>query len=300
VIGVTVLDGGLASELERRGAKLDGGLWSARVLIEDPARIVEVHEDYLRAGADVITTASYQATYPGLARAGVERAEATALLARSVELARRAKERVGSDALIAASVGPYGAFLADGSEYHGNYGLAMSALMEFHRPKVAALLEIGGFDLLAFESIPSLEEAEAIVRVIEAEGAPRAWISFTAKDGARTSHGERIEDAVDVAVSARSVTAVGVNCTAPEFVPPLLSLAQPRVRGRQMVAYPNRGELFVERAWVPRSGPFDLGAIAEACVDAGASIVGGCCRTGPDDIRAIRARFQKSPTAPRP
>jgi homocysteine S-methyltransferase len=300
VTGVTVLDGGLASELERRGASLEGGLWSARVLIDDPARISEVHEDYLRAGADIITTASYQASFPGLAKAGLSKMEATELLRLSVKLARDAKERLGSDARIAASIGPYGAFLADGSEYHGDYRVDRRTLEEFHRPKVGALLEIGGFDLLAFESVPSLEEAEEIVRVLQAEGAKNAWISFTAKDERSISHGESIEAAVEAAVSIPAVVAVGVNCTAPEILLALIDGARSKARGRPMLAYPNRGERFLGGAWVPRPGSFDLGAIAAASVAAGASIVGGCCRTGPEDIRAIRARFPRQASAPRP
>ena len=189
--GCVVLDGGLATELERRGADLRDPLWSARVLVEDPALIVEVHRAYVAAGADVVTGASYQASFEGLAARGFDREAASRLLARSVELAREAVD--DRRVLVAASVGPYGAVLANGAEYTGDYELgaastARAALRDFHLPR-AEVLAAAGPDLLAIETIPSVVEAEALVEVLDALGDVPAWVSFSCRDGARCSDG---------------------------------------------------------------------------------------------------------------
>ena len=225
--GCVVLDGGLATELERRGADLRDPLWSARVLVEDPELIVEVHRAYVAAGADVITGASYQASFEGLAARGLDRAAASRLLARSVELAREAVD--DRRVLVAASVGPYGAVLANGAEYTGDYGLgdastARAALRDFHLQR-AEVLAAAGPDLLAIETIPSVVEAEALVEVLDALGDVPAWVSFSCRDGARLSDGTPLEDAVSIVASSPQVVAVGVNCTPPAFVPELIRRA---------------------------------------------------------------------------
>ena len=193
--GCVVLDGGLATELERRGADLRDPLWSARVLVEDPALIVEVHRAYVTAGADVITGASYQASFEGLAARGLDREAASRLLARSVELAREAVD--DRRVLVAASVGPYGAVLANGAEYTGDYGLgaastARAALRDFHLPR-AEVLAAAGPDLLAIETIPSVVEAEALVEVLDALADVPAWVSFSCRDGDHLSDGTSLE-----------------------------------------------------------------------------------------------------------
>ena len=192
--GVVVLDGGLATELEARGADLGDELWSARLLIDDPASIVEVHRAYVDAGADVVIGASYQASYEGLAHRGIGRDAATALLARSVELAR---EGADGRALVAASVGPYGAVLANGAEYTGDYGLgetsiARSFLRDFHGPRAEALVAAGP-DLLAIETIPSIVEAEALTEVLDDLPDVPAWVSFSCADASHLNDGTPFE-----------------------------------------------------------------------------------------------------------
>jgi homocysteine S-methyltransferase len=271
-----LLDGGLATELEARGHDLSDARWSARLLEDDPAAIVAVHEAYLAAGARVLITASYQATEP-------------ALLRRSVELARAARERAGRpDALVAASVGPYGAILAGGQEYTGDYGAATAAEVEaFHERRLLALLAAGP-DCVACETIPRADEAAALARVLDRLGAPPAWISFACRDGARTAHGEPIEAAVAAATQSPRVVAVGVNCTAPEHVGALLARMR-AVTALPLVAYPNSGRAWDgdARRW-SEAGAAELpGAAVREWVDAGARLVGGCCGLGPDAIRAL-------------
>jgi homocysteine S-methyltransferase len=286
--GPLVIDGGLATELERRGADLRDPLWSARVLLEDPDLIRAVHADYFAAGADIAISASYQASFEGFADRGLTAERAAELTRRTVELAREAADAAGGDRIVAASVGPYGAVLADGSEYDGRYGLSVQELRDFHLPRIAALLEAGP-DLLAIETIPSILEAEALVGILDELPDTAAWISFSCYDGAHINDGTLFADAAALAASSDRVVAVGVNCSPPVHVPTLLSSVRVDT---PLLAYPNLGSTWdaAAKSWIVEGPRPDLGAASAAWRQAGASIVGGCCGTTPDDIRAIAGR----------
>jgi homocysteine S-methyltransferase len=283
-----VIDGGLATELERRGADLRDALWSARVLLEAPERIREVHAAYGAAGAQVAITASYQASYEGLARRGLDPEDTDRLLRRSVELAR---EVAGPDRLVAASVGPYGATLADGSEYVGNYGLTVRELADWHRRRIEALLSAEP-DLLAVETIPAIEEVEAIVTVLEDLPEARAWIACSCRDGERISDGTPFAEAAALAASSPRVVAVGVNCTPPAFVASLLRSAG--TPGKPLLVYPNLGSRWdaEARTWHVEGERPDFAALSVDWRAAGATSIGGCCGTTPEDIAAIAAAAQ--------
>ena len=288
-----VLDGGLASELERAGADLSDELWSARLLLEDPDLIRRVHRAYVEAGADVAISASYQASFEGFARRGIDREGAARLMRQSVELAREAAEGSPTErrTLVAASVGPYGAVLADGSEYDGRYGLTVDELAAFHEPRLDVLLDAGA-DLLAVETIPSVVEAEAIVRLLDArEGAALAWVTFGCRDDEHLNDGTPIARAAELAASSPAVMAVGVNCTPPRFVVGLLHRIRERLPDVPLVAYPNLGSTWdpVAHAWRAEGPRPDFGAGANSWLSEGATAIGGCCGTGPQDIRAVAA-----------
>lgn len=285
--GSLVLDGGLASELERRGADLRDRLWSARLLIEDPELIRRVHLAYFAAGADMAISASYQASFEGFADRGIDRREAAALLRRSVQLAREAAEESGPDRLVAASVGPYGAMLADGSEYSGRYGVSVEELVAFHQPRLEVLLAAAP-DVLAVETIPSIQEAEAIVTVLDRYPEALAWVAFSCRDDDRLSDGTPFRTAAALVASSPQVVAVGVNCTPPAFVPELLRSAELTT---PLLAYPNLGSVWdaPAKAWRAVGPRPDFGLEAARWREAGARIVGGCCGTEPRDIAAIAA-----------
>ncbi|MDS4019419.1 MAG: homocysteine S-methyltransferase [Candidatus Competibacter sp.] len=295
---VLVLDGAMATELEHRGRDLRDPLWSAKVLIEAPELIREVHLDYFLAGADVAITASYQATVEGFMRRGLGREEGIELLRRSVRLAVEARDafwedpanRVGRPRpLVAASVGPYGAFLADGSEYRGDYDLSEAELMDFHRPRLAALLEAGP-DLLACETIPCFAEARALARLLAEFPGAGAWISFSARDEARVCHGESLAECAAWLDGRPQVVAVGVNCTAPSHIPALIAAARVAT-GKPIVVYPNSGETYDPEShrWEGVATCADFAAEAQIWHKRGARLIGGCCRTTPDHIREIAA-----------
>jgi homocysteine S-methyltransferase len=301
--GVVILDGGLATELERRGADLRDELWSARLLLDDPALIRAVHRDYLEAGADVVVSASYQASPVTFSRRGISPGDALALLGSSVALAREERDRFWTRPglsntrlrpLVAASVGPYGAVLADGSEYRGRYAIGESELSDFHRPRLAALIEAGP-DLLAVETIPSVAEAAVVVGLLAEWPAMSAWVSFSCRDAGHVSEGQPIEAAVAAVASSPQVVAVGVNCVAPAHVAGLLRRMR-RVTSKPLVVYPNSGERWdpVARAWRPGSRPFVPARDAIRWHRAGAALVGGCCRTTPATIAAVRRALLES------
>ncbi|HET8599975.1 MAG TPA: homocysteine S-methyltransferase [Segeticoccus sp.] len=285
-----LLDGGMSNALEDRGQDVTGALWTARLLRDAPEEIAAVHRAYYRAGARVVTTASYQASVPGFMDAGVDRAEAERLVRRSVTLARDVRDELAADGRtrwVAASVGPYGAVLADGSEYRGRYSVSRALLHDFHRSRMELLAEAGP-DFLAVETIPDRDEAEVLVEILQELGLP-AWFSYSAGDG-HTRAGQPLADAFAVAASAPSVFAVGVNCCAPGDVLEAVRLAV-ATTGRPAVAYPNSGEQWdaTLRRW--RGGAaFDVGLVP-VWVEAGAAYVGGCCRVGPPTISAVARRL---------
>ncbi|TXI46947.1 MAG: homocysteine S-methyltransferase [Mycobacterium sp.] len=283
--GVLISDGGLATELEARGHDLSDDLWSARLLAEAPDEIVAVHEAFFRAGAHIATTASYQASFEGFAAQGIDRVEAERLMRRSVELARSARGAASAPAWVAASVGPYGAMLAQGEEYVGRYGLSVAELAAWHRPRLEVLTAADP-DVLALETIPDRDEAEALVGLVGEQDIP-AWLSYTIA-GDRTRAGQPLEEAFAVAADVPQIVAVGVNCCAPADVLGAVVTAR-RVTGKPVIVYPNSGEVWdgANRVWVGTPG-MDTGLAAE-WVAAGARIVGGCCRVRPDDIAAMAA-----------
>ncbi|MEV2274906.1 homocysteine S-methyltransferase [Nocardiopsis sp. NPDC049922] len=286
-----VLDGGLATRLEAYGRDLGGGLWSARLLAEEPELVSRVHRDYFEAGADVAIAAGYQATVAAFTARGFGEAEARALVVRSVELARAERDAFGAG-LVAAGVGPYGAARADGSEYTGDYDLDEDGLVRWHRERWE-LLTGAGADLVACETIPSLDEARALARLLGETPGVRAWMSFSCVDGARISDGTPLAEVARELAPWHAdgrLVAVGVNCTAPGFVPSLVRAVA--AAGLPAVAYPNSGEAWDARRgrWTGTSDPEEFGAAAVGWCAAGAVLVGGCCRTGPEHVRAIRAR----------
>jgi len=294
--GFVMLDGALATELERHGADLKHELWSAKMLIEAPEMIRQVSQDYLVAGADIIATATYQASFEGFEKAGISRHRASNLMQLSVDLAVLAREAFWSSyeshlgrlrPLVAASIGPYGACLADGSEYHGNYGLNKKALIDFHRPRMTELAHSDA-DLLAFETIPSKLEAEALIELLAEFPQRKAWLSFSCKDERHVCHGEKFIDCAALAETSNQIIAVGINCTPPQYLVPLLESAQDM--SKPLLAYPNSGEEWVadENRW---SGTACEAQTATAWYDAGARVIGGCCRTTPDDIARMRAEL---------
>ncbi len=291
-----MLDGALATELERHGADLNHELWSARMLIEAPEMIRQVSYDYLVAGADIISTATYQASFDGFEEAGIDRVRAGNLMQLSVDLAVLAREAFWSSydnhfgrlrPLVAASIGSYGACLADGSEYHGDYGLDKKALMDFHRPRMSELAKSDA-DLLAFETIPSKLEAEALIELLAEFPQCKAWLSFSCRDEQQVCHGETFAECAAMAETSKQIIAVGINCTSPQYLVSLLQSAQDT--NKPLMVYPNSGEQWLadEKCW---SGTSAEALTATAWHDAGARMIGGCCRTTPEDITRMRTEL---------
>jgi homocysteine S-methyltransferase len=284
-----VLDGGLATQLEAQGHDLSSDLWSARLLMDDPEAVAAAHRAFFDAGAQVAISASYQASFEGFARLGLSTADAAALMRRSVDIARSAADSAGGEPRwVAASVGPYGATLADGSEYRGDYDLDVSGLRRWHRPRLEVLAQSGA-DVLAVETIPCLAEVEAVLAELSGLGVP-AWLSLTCAAGS-TRAGEPVADAFAMVRDVSEVVAVGINCTEAGEVAELIDFASSEA-ALPVVVYPNSGEGWdaTRHAWSGRASyqPDQV----EDWVARGARLVGGCCRVGPAQIAEIAKRLK--------
>lgn len=301
-----ILHGALGTELEFRGHDVSGKLWSAKYLLENPRLIRDIHKDYIRAGADLITTSTYQATFPGLAEVGLSEKEAEDLICLTVDLAKEAREEVWAELsdqekasriypLISGDVGPYAAYLADGSEYTGDYGdISLIDLKEFHRRRIELLLEQGS-ELLALETIPNFLEAQALVELL-AEEFPNveAYMSFTSQDGQSISDGTSIKEIAELINGSHQLLAVGLNCTAPAFYQNFLSKLR-KLTNKPFVTYPNTGEIYdgASQTWTSTAdNSHSLLENTRHWHQLGAKVVGGCCRTRPSDIENLSQQLK--------
>lgn len=300
---VTILSGGLSTELEAAGFLIQGDpLWSARLLHTNPQAIKTVHTNFLKSGADVLSTATYQATIEGFIRhLGLNFEEAANLFTVAVRQAQESAEAFTMQSpekrniLIAGSVGPYGAFLHDGSEYTGNYvkDMSIQELKDWHRTQMKCLAA-AGIDLFAFETIPSQKEAEALVQLLREFPNTKAWLSYSCQNMSMTSFGEKFDEAVSIAVGSDQLVAVGVNCCSPALVGPLLTSAnQAQGQKTDWIVYPNSGEKWSHNlGWQGSKTDKALSEYALEWVQLGARWIGGCCRTTPSDIASIRDILQ--------
>lgn len=288
-----LLDGGLSNELERQGCDLNQKLWSAKLLESNPEAIILAHLAYLESGARCIITSSYQATLPGFMAIGYDEHSARGLILKSVLLAEEARTRFlsvkpqESKPVIAASIGPYGAYLADGSEYRGDYKISDQELIEFHTPRIN-LLDDSSADILACETIPCFQEARVLSEILENAKKP-AWISFSCKDGKHISDGTPIATCAAYFEHHPVVFAIGVNCTSPEFISELIRSIKMKSGNKKIVVYPNSGAVYhaESKTW---SGLTDLSScesMVKEWMESGADIIGGCCGIGPQQIKAM-------------
>lgn len=290
-----VLDGGLATELERRGCDLNHFLWSAKVIAENPRLIADVHREYFLAGADVATTATYQASHLGFAKAGHSKAQADALIRRAVEIAHEVREEQQQlqlrPLLVAASVGAFGAYLADGSEYGGDDSISDQELLAFHLPRIgifADLQRAGKLDLLALETIPSVREVKVLLQILRSFPELEAWVSVTLKDGSHLSAGDPLKTFFETVNDNAQVVAAGANCGSPERLMEFCRAAK-TISRKPIVVYPNSGETYVAatKSWTGDGSPRSWEKLTRLYFHQGARWIGGCCRTGPLEIRAI-------------
>ncbi len=294
-----LLDGGLSNELERQGCNLNQKLWSAKMLESHPETIILAHLSYLESGAQCIITSSYQATLPGFMALGYDQRSASELILKSVQLAVEARDRYmssnahASKPLIAASIGPYGAFLANGSEYTGDYHLSHQELKDFHEPRIH-LLAHSQADILACETIPSFLECKVLSEILEEVSTP-AWVSFSCKDGKHISDGTPIAECAAVFAHHPTVFAIGVNCTSPEFISELIPSIRTQAGSKKIVVYPNSGAVYhaESKTWSGLADVSSCELMAKEWMDLGADVIGGCCGIGPEQIKAMSKILSK-------
>lgn len=285
-----LIDGGLSNQLEKQGYDLNHKLWSAKLLNYVPEAIIHAHLAYLEAGARCITTASYQATISGFMSVGYDKATAETLILKSVQLAEKAITRfraIDFKPLIAASIGPYGAYMADGSEYSGNYDVSEEELIVFHEDKIR-LLDSSNADILACETIPSFKET-LVLNSLLLNVKKQAWVSFSCKDEKHISDGTPITECIKVIADNPQIFAIGINCTAPEYISGLIKAIKPIINDKRIIVYPNSGDVYdaKSKTWSGLSTPTSFLDMAKEWIKLGVDIIGGCCRIGPDEIKSI-------------
>jgi homocysteine S-methyltransferase len=292
---IKIIDGGLATELENSGFNLDHSLWSARLVLENPEAIKDVHLNYLKAGANIITTASYQASFPGCMKEGMSDTKITQLLNKTTEIAVEARKEFILNSgekqtfpLIAASIGPYGAYLANGEEYTGNYGVSKTELYDFHIKRWEILANTEA-DLMGCETIPSFKEAAVLRQIIDQTPNKQAYISFSCKDDKYINDGTPIIECAEMLSECEEVLAIGINCTAPRYVSGLIEKVREGAPDKEVVVYPNSGEAYDAKSkkWKGESSEEEFSKFAKEWSEKGATIIGGCCRTTPSHIKAI-------------
>ncbi|MDC0957601.1 homocysteine S-methyltransferase [Flavobacteriaceae bacterium] len=288
-----ILDGGLSNVLESFGCNLNHELWVANLLDKNPEAIMDTHLAYLNAGAQIISTASYQATIPGFMKLGFSRSESEGLILKSVDLARSAinqyctKYKCQDKPLLAGSIGPYGAYLANGSEYRGDYNVSKNNLLEFHLKRIQ-LLDASNCDLIALETIPSFFETQVLSTILKTIKTP-SWISFSCKDGQYLNDGTSIKKAALLLKNHPTIFAFGVNCTAPKYISSLIQELKSIKTDKKIIIYPNAGDSYhVEsKTWMKNSNPKYFTAMSKEWFLLGADIVGGCCQIGPSHIKSL-------------
>lgn len=295
-----LIDGGLSNELEKQGCNLNDKLWSARMLEINPDAIIKAHHSYLSAGAQCITTASYQASIEGFMSLGYDYKQAEAFILMSVQLAEKAIDSFMTTKpgilrpIIAASIGPYGAYLADGSEYTGNYGISDTDLRKFHENRIG-ILDGSNADIFACETIPSFQEVKVLAEILRNTNKP-AWVSFSCKDESHINDGTLIKECVAFLAQYSNIFAIGVNCTAPKYISGLIETIKSEIGTQKIIIYPNSGEAYnaKNKQWVGISDPNLFIKMAKEWLDLGADIIGGCCRIGTHHIYQMNKSINRS------
>ena len=293
-----LIDGGLSNVLEKQGCDLNHKLWTANLLEKNPNAIIQAHLEYLESGAQCITTSSYQASIPGLIEVGYSKDAAEKLIMKSVQLAEQSIYKaldlgiIDYKPFIAASVGPYGAYLADGSEYRGNYGVSNEILSVFHFERIS-ILDRTNADILACETIPSFQEAKILSDILAYVDKP-AWISFSCRDEQYVNDGSAIKQCVSLFKNHPKVFAIGVNCTHPKYISGIIKCIKAIKSDKKIIVYPNSGEAYnaKSKTWLGLSNPISYVEMTREWINLGADIIGGCCRIGPEHIRSMKLHFE--------
>ena len=285
-----VLDGGLSFPLEEKKILMNTNLWTAELLISNPELIREVHINYIDSGAQIITTSSYQASFKSLKKRGYTEIQSKNIILKSVEILEEIKKNYDNKIIIAASIGPYGSYLADGSEYVGNYNISKEYFFNFYKKKID-LLDSSNVDVLAFETIPSYKEAKVIAKILKGTK-KQSWISFSCKNEKEISDGTKLEKCCEYLNNHTKIFGVGVNCTSPKYISKLISILKRKLKNKKIIIYPNSGEIYdgKNKNWIGNNNRTFESYIDE-WLNLGVDILGGCCRVGPKEIRKIKDKI---------
>ena len=287
-----VLDGAMSTPLERLGADTNNDLWTAKALIDNEELVYEVHKMYFEAGADLIITDTYQANVQAFEKVGYSEKEARNLIKKAVKIAQKARDdyenRTGKHNYIAGTIGPYGAYLANGSEYRGDYELSTKEYQQFHLPRIEELVN-AEVDILAIETQPKLDEVLAILELLkEKYPQQKVYVSYTLSYDDTISDGTPLPRAIHALEDYSQVIAVGINCVKLELVEPALKNMK-EITDKHLIVYPNSSAVYdpKSKTWSQPKTSATFEELIPNWYEAGARIIGGCCTTGPKEIKAV-------------
>ena len=287
-----VLDGAMSTPLERLGADTNNDLWTAKALIDNEELVYEVHKMYFEAGADLIITDTYQANVQAFEKVGYSEKEARNLIKKAVKIAQKARDdyenRTGKHNYIAGTIGPYGAYLANGSEYRGDYELSTKEYQQVHLPRIEELVN-AEVDILAIETQPKLDEVLAILELLkEKYPQQKVYVSYTLSDDDTISDGTPLPRAIHALEDYSQVIAVGINCVKLELVEPALKNMK-EITDKHLIVYPNSSAVYdpKSKTWSQPKTSATFEELIPNWYEAGARIIGGCCTTGPKEIKAV-------------
>ena len=287
-----VLDGAMSDELERQGVQTNNKLWTATALIDQLDKVYQAHMDYFNAGAELIITDTYQANVQAFEKAGYSKTEAEQFIRNAVKIAKKARDdfekQTGKHNYVAGTIGAYGAYLADGSEYRGDYQLTSDEYLAFHLPRLKLVLAEKP-DLIALETQPKLAEPVTVLDWLKEQRQIPVYVSFTLKDAKHLSDGTPIAEAVKKISQYQQVFAIGINCVSPTIVQDALSEFSQYTK-KPLVVYPNLGASYDPqiKQWRKFTNDFNFEELTKSWYQAGARLIGGCCTTGPKEINQIK------------
>lgn len=198
---VLILDGALGTQMQNHGFDIKDSLWSAKFLDTNPNAIKLVHKEYLEAGADCIITSSYQASLEGFLEKGFSEKKANELICSSIKIAKDTRDEFWENykkndrlkPLVASSIGPFGAYLANGAEYSGDYKINEKELYSFHEKRLDTIMNMSP-DIIACETIPIFSEVKILSKLLEKYEKTASWICISAKNDQLTNAGDDIEE----------------------------------------------------------------------------------------------------------
>ena len=289
---IKLLDGSMSFPMEQLGYNLKNKLWTGKALINNPDLIKDIHKGYIDAGADFISTSTYQISFDRLKNMGYQSEEIKKIFQKSVDIVKDAIEesKLKKEIKIVGSFGPYASYDPEASEYIGEYDSTDIEIKKFHLNNIR-IIEETDLDIILYETIPCLREIKILSEALS-HSTKEIWISITCNEEMEFRDGSSFKDACEIISKIEKITTMGINCFSPLLVKKAIDLLK-KYSNKKILIYPNSGEIYnpKERFWTGNN-EFNNSMIKN-WLSLYPDIIGGCCRIGYDDIKKMRVEIDK-------